>query len=112
MGTLGTGGAGGSATFMSSNEGAGGGGGGGTYGGGGGGAGSANGSPGGGGGVASPVLLLDNSGTPSITLTYAISAISGERASALASCKKRAHKHHWSHKRLKKCKKTANLLPL
>ena len=106
---------------MSSDEGAGGGGGGGTYGGGGGGAGSANFSPGGGGGggsssfsagVASPVLLLDNSGTPSITLTYAISAISGERASALASCKKRAHKHHWSHKRLKKCKKNADLLPV
>jgi hypothetical protein len=36
----------------------------------------------------------------------------GHRAAALASCKKRAHKHHWSHKRLKKCRKKANLLPL
>ncbi len=35
----------------------------------------------------------------------------GQRAAALASCKKRAHKHHWSHKRLKKCKKQANSLP-
>ena len=123
MGTLGTGGAGGNATFMSSNEGAGGGGGGGTYGGGGGGAGSANGFPGGGGGggsssfsagVANQVLLLDSSGTPSITLTYNNSSgePSGERAAALASCKKRAHKHHWSHKRLKKCKKKASLLPV
>ncbi len=120
MGTLGTGGAGGNATFMSSDEGAGGGGGGGTYGGGGGGAGSANFSPGGGGGggsssfsagVANPVLLLDNSGTPSITLTYNTSS-SGGRAAALASCKKRAHKHHWSHKRLKKCKKKAELPPV
>jgi hypothetical protein len=36
----------------------------------------------------------------------------GQRAAALKSCKKRAHKHHWSHKRLKKCKRKANLLPL
>ena len=35
----------------------------------------------------------------------------GQRLAALASCKKRAHKHHWSHKRLKKCKRKANLLP-
>jgi hypothetical protein len=35
----------------------------------------------------------------------------GQRAAALASCKKRAHKHHWSHKRRKKCKKHANSLP-
>jgi hypothetical protein len=35
----------------------------------------------------------------------------GQRAAALASCRKRAHKHHWSHKRLKKCKKHANSLP-
>ena len=119
MGALGTGGAGGNATFMSSNEGAGGGGGGGTYGGGGGGAGSANGSPGGGGGggsssfsagVANPILLLDKSGTPSITLTY--NPPSGRRAAALASCKKRAHTHHWSHRRLKKCRKNANSLPV
>jgi hypothetical protein len=36
----------------------------------------------------------------------------GQRATALASCKKRAHKRHWSHKRLKKCKKKAKLLPI
>jgi hypothetical protein len=36
----------------------------------------------------------------------------GQRAAALKRCKKRAHKHHWSHKRLKKCKKNANLLPV
>ena len=98
-------------------------GGGGTYGGGGGGAGSAHGFPGGGGGRrlellfcgrGQPVLSLDSSGTPSITLTYNNSSgePSGERAAALASCKKRAHKHHWSHKRLKKCKKKASLLPV
>jgi hypothetical protein len=36
----------------------------------------------------------------------------GQRAAALKKCKKRAHKHHWSHKRLRKCKKKANLLPV
>jgi hypothetical protein len=35
----------------------------------------------------------------------------GDRAAALAACKKRAKKHHWSHKRLKKCRSKANLLP-
>jgi hypothetical protein len=39
-------------------------------------------------------------------------AATGQRAAALASCKKRAHKHHWTHKRLKKCKQNANLLPV
>lgn len=36
----------------------------------------------------------------------------GQRAAALAKCKKRARKHHWSHKRLRKCKKKARLLPI
>jgi hypothetical protein len=36
----------------------------------------------------------------------------GRRAAALKQCKKRAHKKHWSHKRLRKCKKKANLLPV
>ncbi len=36
----------------------------------------------------------------------------GQRAAALASCKMRAHKHNWSHRRLKKCRKKANLLPV
>ena len=36
----------------------------------------------------------------------------GQRAAALASCKKRAHKHNWSKKRLKKCKRRALLLPI
>jgi hypothetical protein len=47
--------------------------------------------------------------------TYVIPSSSGptgQRAAALASCKKRAKKHHWSHQRLRKCKKKANLLPL
>lgn len=35
----------------------------------------------------------------------------GQRAAALASCRKRAKKHDWSKKRLRKCKKKANLLP-
>jgi hypothetical protein len=41
-----------------------------------------------------------------------VPAPTGQRAAALKSCKKRAHKHHWSHKRLKKCKRKANLLPV
>ena len=45
--------------------------------------------------------------TPSST-----SALTGQRAAALASCKKRAKKHNWSHKRLRKCKRKANLLPV
>ena len=36
----------------------------------------------------------------------------GERASALKSCRKRAHKHNWSHKRVRRCKKNAKLLPV
>jgi CSLREA domain-containing protein len=36
----------------------------------------------------------------------------GQRGAVLASCKKRAHMHHWSHKRLKRCKRSANLLPV
>jgi hypothetical protein len=39
-------------------------------------------------------------------------APTGQRAAALAKCKKRAHKHRWSHKRLRKCKRQARLLPL
>jgi hypothetical protein len=38
--------------------------------------------------------------------------VTGQRAAALKRCKKRAHKKHWSHKRLKKCKKNAQLLPI
>lgn len=38
-------------------------------------------------------------------------ADTGQRAAALATCKRRAHKHHWPHKRLKGCKKDANRLP-
>ena len=37
---------------------------------------------------------------------------SGCRAAALHRCKKRAHKHHWSHKKLKKCRKKAKKLPV
>jgi len=49
--------------------------------------------------------------TRSATATQACGS-TGERASALKSCKKRAHKHAWSHKHLRKCKKKANLLPV
>jgi hypothetical protein len=46
------------------------------------------------------------------TYVAASTTPTGQRAAALASCKKRAKKHHWSHKRLKKCKKKANSLPI
>ena len=36
----------------------------------------------------------------------------GKRTAALKRCKKRAQKHDWSHKRLKKCKKNSKLLPV
>lgn len=36
----------------------------------------------------------------------------GQRAAALKICKKRAKKHNWPHKRLRKCKRKARLLPL
>jgi Divergent InlB B-repeat domain len=36
----------------------------------------------------------------------------GQRAAALQKCKKLAKKKHWSHSRLKKCKRAANLLPV
>ncbi len=35
---------------------------------------------------------------------------SGCRSAALRRCKKQAHKHHWSHKKLKKCRRKARLL--
>jgi hypothetical protein len=41
-----------------------------------------------------------------------VSGATGERSAALASCAKRSHKRHWSHRRLKKCLKAANSLPL
>jgi hypothetical protein len=47
-----------------------------------------------------------NSGSPSSP------GATGLRAAALASCKKRAHKRHWPHKRLKRCKKLALRLPV
>ena len=42
----------------------------------------------------------------------ASSTPTGKRAAALASCKKRARKQNWSRKRLRKCKRKANLLPV
>jgi hypothetical protein len=39
-------------------------------------------------------------------------AKTGQRAAALKSCKKRARKHNWSKKRLKKCKRKARRLPV
>jgi protein-disulfide isomerase len=36
----------------------------------------------------------------------------GQRAAALKKCKKKAHKNHWSKKRLKKCKRKARRLPV
>ena len=53
-----------------------------------------------------------NASTDAVSIASTPPRPTGQRAAALASCKKRAHKHHWSHKRLKKCKKKANLLPL
>jgi hypothetical protein len=50
--------------------------------------------------------------TPSTPTSAAATTPTGQRAAALASCKKRAKKHNWSHKRLKKCKRNANLLPI
>lgn len=44
--------------------------------------------------------------------TSPTSATTGQRAAALATCKKRAKKHNWSKKRLSKCRKKANLLPV
>ena len=52
-----------------------------------------------------------NASTDAVSIT-STPRPTGQRAAALASCKKRAHKHHWSHKLLKKCKKKANLLPV
>jgi hypothetical protein len=46
--------------------------------------------------------------TPSTTSP---AGATGERAAALVRCYKRALKHHWPHKRLTKCKRSANLLP-
>ena len=40
------------------------------------------------------------------------SAPTGQRAAALASCKKRALKHRWSHRHLRKCREKADLLPI
>jgi hypothetical protein len=54
----------------------------------------------------------DNFATAAIPPSPAPPGPTGQRAAALKSCKKRAQKHHWSHKRLKKCKKNANLLPI
>jgi hypothetical protein len=36
----------------------------------------------------------------------------GQQASALKKCKKKAKKKHWSKKKLKKCKKKAKKLPV
>jgi hypothetical protein len=36
----------------------------------------------------------------------------GQRAAALRKCKKKAHKQHWTKKRLRKCKTKAKLLPV
>jgi hypothetical protein len=60
--------------------------------------------------------VTSNAGTspvvPAGRFTYTQPASTGERAAALANCKKRAQKHNWSKKRLKKCKKKARLLPI
>jgi subtilisin-like proprotein convertase family protein len=41
-----------------------------------------------------------------------LTPVTGQRAAALKKCKKKAHKKHWSKKRLKKCKRKARLLPV
>jgi hypothetical protein len=115
-GQLGLGGAGGGSGGITTFSG--GGGGGGFFGGGGGGAGC-NGGGGGGGssafaaGSSATALAIDTTGIPSVTLTYTPgAAATGQRAAALARCKKRARKQQWPHKRRKKCRKRANLLPV
>jgi hypothetical protein len=50
-------------------------------------------------------------GTTQTSVPFSVTT-TGQRAAAFASCKKRAKKHNWSHKRLRKCKRKANLLPL
>jgi hypothetical protein len=57
--------------------------------------------------VKPPTLSSSSPPTPTPTASP-----TGERAAALASCKKRARKHDWSKERLKKCKRKANLLPV
>jgi hypothetical protein len=64
------------------------------------------------GSTSTPDELFKLSGTAVSPSPPTPAAPTGQRAGALASCKKRAHKHHWSHKRLKKCKGKANLLPV
>jgi hypothetical protein len=56
-------------------------------------------------------VLLNVSATLTRPDRAPASGPTGQRAAALARCKKRSRKHHWSKKRLKKCKRKARLLP-
>jgi hypothetical protein len=44
--------------------------------------------------------------------TYVVPPPTGSQAAALKQCKKKARKHDWSHKKVKKCKKKAKSLPV
>lgn len=62
-----------------------------------------------------PWNVSDVSGIGGFQLTLAdrsSNVPTGQRTAALKRCKKRAHKKHWSHKRLRKCRRKANLLPV
>jgi hypothetical protein len=61
-----------------------------------------------------PVATVPDRALPlQATVTHtAVTQPTGQRAAALRRCKKRAQKHHWSRKRLKKCRKNAKLLPV
>jgi hypothetical protein len=56
--------------------------------------------------------LGDETQDPNTSSCNPPAAPTGQRAAALRRCKKRAHKRDWSHKRLKKCKGKAKLLPV
>jgi hypothetical protein len=63
-------------------------------------------------GASTPDELFKLTGTATPTPTPNGSSATGQRAAALKKCKKRAHKQHWPHNRLKRCKKKARLLPV
>jgi hypothetical protein len=64
-----------------------------------------------------PWTRIDNGPIAPVQLTLTDTpssgpGVTGQRAAALKKCKKNAHKKHWSKKKLRKCKKKANLLPV
>jgi hypothetical protein len=47
-----------------------------------------------------------------VTGVTGVTGPTGQRAAALKKCKKKAHRNHWTKKKLRKCKKKAKLLPV